>query len=819
MLESFTEAPPNKGIRATPSRWGDVPVSAKAIPYYYDQDGTPPVFELWDPVKTARHRANQNLGYRADEYTPAPPAFVTDPLRFDLEPNNFLRIEGHVGKNVQSVLESLLALRKSERLPFEVVALRTGALDESIDVDLSQEDCRFQDLETLYETLKSELTCFLVKQVEYFYALPDNQVFGDQDAVPTLALLEQHAPDFVAAPGTLGHRIEGVLTWRPGRPLIFMFAVAGTPNLPSQALALVTAMSDLSARISDDIRQLDFDAFADGYQQLVAIAREIDEFRRQGAYDAPGLSDRIDDIVFRCRLDPFEALAEEYKRRVLEVKQAQYLAHFLEQHPGVQHKAGVPLGGTFILVYHELPRPAPAPRPIRTRPVIAFDEVRTERLGDALARFQYKAQLAEDPDLQLVYEIFTGNRLVLKPPVSKVARDVYLETIAKLENGTVIADFFLPYECCSDCTPIEYRLPAIRLRVSASKACTQADGFAEVTLTAEGALGSLSAQVDAGAFAELPGPLRLAVGNHTIVVRDATGNESSPVDVSIPPQLVIGASEVTVDQAAGTYQVVFTVEGGSPPYAADTGTVAGATYTSPVLPVAEPLTVVVKDAAACSVEGSFVSGEKPCELPCNGAAVRQGYRFWLPEAREKLPINEYKADVSAFTIIDSDGKPFDLTGELNDIINQAPQPIRSTDFAGVVAEVGRETQRRRRRHGRVRPVVPGRVRASAGERHDGHPVRRPHPLHRIRARADGPVHPGSEAALARAHLQLARHRGVRARGGHEVPPPALRWVDVEQVPARRTAGAGLPGHRPQAGAQARGRVPRPGAARRGRLRQ
>ena len=51
MLESFTEAPPDKGVRATPSRWGDVPVSAKAIPYYYDQDGTPPVFELWDPVQ------------------------------------------------------------------------------------------------------------------------------------------------------------------------------------------------------------------------------------------------------------------------------------------------------------------------------------------------------------------------------------------------------------------------------------------------------------------------------------------------------------------------------------------------------------------------------------------------------------------------------------------------------------------------------------------------------------------------------------------------------------------------------------------------
>ena len=101
-----------------------------------------------------------------------PPAFVTDPLRFDLEPNNFLRIEGHLGKNVQSVLETLLSLKKSHRLPIEVIALRTGAFDENIEVDLSKEECRFQDLETLYEALKSELICFLVKQVQYFYALP-----------------------------------------------------------------------------------------------------------------------------------------------------------------------------------------------------------------------------------------------------------------------------------------------------------------------------------------------------------------------------------------------------------------------------------------------------------------------------------------------------------------------------------------------------------------------------------------------------------------------------------------------------------------------
>jgi len=34
---------------------------------------------------------------------------------------------------------------------------------------------------------------------------------------------------------------------------------------------------------------------------------------------------------------------------------------------------------------------------------------------------------------------------------------------------------------------------------------------------------------------------------------------------------------------------------------------------------------------------------KSCDLPCNGAAEREGYRFWLPEARPKSPVNTYRA--------------------------------------------------------------------------------------------------------------------------------------------------------------------------------
>ncbi|MET0886931.1 MAG: hypothetical protein ABWX92_10820, partial [Mycetocola sp.] len=507
------------------------------------------------------------------------------------------------------------------------------------------------------------------------------------------------------------------LTWRPGQPRPLSFAVAGIPDLPGQVLALIGAMSELSARLTDDFRTIDFPAFADRYEHLVEIARRTEELRRSGAFDAPGLADRLDDLVFRCSLDPFEALAEEYRRRIRQVKQAQFLSHFLERHPGVQHKAGVPLGGTFILVYHELDRPVPTPRLEREQPVTDFsdglrtairpddvrgdfarrefgrpalsealglDEGSAERLQNAFSRFQYKTQLAEDPDLQLVYKLFTGNVLVPRFATSNAVAEVYRDAIAKLEDGTVIADFFLPYAHCSDCPPIQYQLPPSRLRVSTSKGCTNSDGLAEVTLTTEGGSGSLSVAVDGGTFQELVGPLLLSAGDHTVVVRDAAGSESAPVEVTIPPQLLMNAAPPIVDASAATYHVVATVVGGTPPYAVDPGTIVDATYTSPAVPLGERLTVQVTDAAGCSVQMTFVSDVEPCELPCDGAAQRHGYRFWLPEARPSSPINEYRAQVSAFVVTDHDGNAIDLTAEVERIINQAPASIRTDDFGRVV---------------------------------------------------------------------------------------------------------------------------------------
>lgn len=130
MIKQFTDDPhlsqDDPQIRVTPSKLADIPLSDQAIPYYYQQSGTPPLFTLWSAEKTRRNQANQNLSYRSDEYIPKAPAFVTNALFYDLEPYNFLRIEGHLGKNHVIVMKTLSALKTDYRLPIEIITLHTG---------------------------------------------------------------------------------------------------------------------------------------------------------------------------------------------------------------------------------------------------------------------------------------------------------------------------------------------------------------------------------------------------------------------------------------------------------------------------------------------------------------------------------------------------------------------------------------------------------------------------------------------------------------------------------------------------------------------
>ncbi|MDN5820690.1 MAG: hypothetical protein L0H39_04295, partial [Brachybacterium sp.] len=212
---------------------------------------------------------------------------------------------------------------------------------------------------------------------------------------------------------------------------------------------------------------------------------------------------------------------------------------------------------------------------------------------------------------------------------------------------------------------------------------TDSDGLAEATLVVPGATLPLTVRIDDGDARTTDGALSLHDGEHTLTLQDADGQAIAPVTVTVPEPLRLEAAE-PVDDKPGTWYVELDVRGGTPPYRSTSGTVVDGHLVSESAPLSETLQLEVTDAAGCTAEGEYSSGHAPCDLPCDGEAVREGFRFWIPQPIKGTPINGYDATVGHFHLTDPEGAQIDLTEQVQKIIGRAPESLSVRQFAKLV---------------------------------------------------------------------------------------------------------------------------------------
>ena len=697
-------------IRITPSILGDKPLSDKAIPYYYQQNGTPPLYQLWSSKKTRRNRANQNLSYRFNEYTPSAPPFISNPLRYDLEPYNFLRIEGHLGKSYQRVISTLLLLKTQYRLPIEIIALRSGEYDDTQTVDLSKESARFQDLETLYDALREELLSSLCEGVIYLYgvALEGTELAGGR---PKLPLLVSHAASFRYPANSVGAWYEKYRVSiqsidyidvnqdhvdRDSVAAIYyrLYSVTNDLSTTNNAhVALVYYISKLAEALPDSLKALDYLDFENKYQNLSGLGHY---FRSETAGNASPelqayilqeeLIDHLDEVLFSSKLNSIKAVYDEYLHRIREIKQKQFLSHFLQNHPGIQHKAGVPMGGTFILVYHDKPEPVPTP----TGSIISFpfenftgmDSANNpsntvlirEVLSNAISRLSSDPMMAQIQDVRTVLEALGGP--LARPEVNPVAHGLDEQSSAiisaavnELADGTVIADFYLPYLVCSDCCAVQYVLPKLPPTFSVQMGCPNSDGFTPVTITPEGGLTPYEIKIDNQAYQLLGESALLQVGTHSLTIRDAESAESAVQTVTVASPITFGEPSFQCSEDLRTFTATISITGGTPPYKVNGTAITGSSFTTPSTASGTGAIVIVTDSNQCSarIEVKHTCAQ-PCNLPCNGIALRRGYRFWLPKPEIEKPYEDVRVENVNFTMEYPQGNTINLSSDVQNIL-------------------------------------------------------------------------------------------------------------------------------------------------------
>ena len=700
-----------QNIRITPSAYGRNFISDRCIPYYYKtvHDNTDVIAEdlyyYWNYEKTKRGNAKWNLSYDPTPYNNA--NAIINPLYYDIEWYDFFRIEGHIGKPVNTALSDLISKKQTFNLPFDVIALSADYIGALLRGDDPQ--CIIQDLESDYRVLIAEFICklhdaFCTAARQKF--TPPIQIFNtgifDTQLVAaekkttkkTSASKAKAAATAAAKPmaafevvniaidhpfiSGLVNEFQATASYTKGDTLSRLCSPAdGTvgsyyissikanngkfinpdPNTPLNSALFEFAdsvESMLQVLMTHDLSTLDTTAFKTLYTTfekatntlkailfgLISNLENKDNVNDlETDYFLDLLINNAQTILQTCIVEKLEALKNEYLRRVAQYRLAKNFNYYFKKHGGIEHKAGVPRAGTFILVYHE---------ERKNRFVDVSSLFINKELSDVLlTNFRELLQpdvdldtqeaktkllavttLYKDPSLYLrfknVMQEYLDNCNDLPPDkknqITTIINQPPDNPTHQLTDGMIIADFYVPYMCCSDCLPIAYILPQ----------------------------------------AQAPDPLQVS--------------QSDPV----------------CDQEGKNFTVSLTVTGGVAPYSY---TVNNATTSNNQIVIASgnPDTdVIIKDNSNQTITTTIKSHQcpQPCNLPCNGLSENCKYILWLPKPKDTLKdAIKHTTQRALLTLTDENGTDTQilLTEIFKGIIDKAK--ITEKNFDGILAKL------------------------------------------------------------------------------------------------------------------------------------
>ncbi len=612
-------------IKITPSRYGHSYLSDRCIPYYYSvadekNPGTSDnLFYFWNYEKTKRGNENLNLSYNASSYSNDDS--VIHPLYYDIEPFNFFRIEGHIGKPINSALSSVKSIQQQMNLPFDVIALSAnyiGALLKGEDPD-----CCIQDLESDYRILIADFICKLhdaycyvsklsykpatvltgpapgtiktapttKKSVKNAAAVVSNTIDNISTISSTAVLSTAHpfiaelVNEFQAAPvyskGATLSRLCSPAADSIGSYYINMlekgtFKNPISPNADDTVSVLYRHFfefinnieSMLTLLMNESLDSLNTTTFKTAYTRYHTEINAMNGFlstisKSLGTKVTNSIMEfllvlfvnNVQILLHTCITEKLEAIKTEYLRRQAQLRLANNFNYYFKMHGGIEHKAGVPRGGTFILVYHEERRN----RFIDSNSIF----INRELSNVMLSRFSSLLKPGVKPDtLESEAKLFTVATLYKDPALYLQFKDLmqkYLDeckdlpddtrnqitviinqppagtTGFNLSDGMVIADFYVPYLCCSDCPPITYIISQpVTITIDQKEFCKGDKKKYPITVDPAGGVLKIDGKKVSNTTNFSIQPSILSVGQHTLIY--TVNNKSTSVTIEIVNQ-------------------------------------------------------------------------------------------------------------------------------------------------------------------------------------------------------------------------------------------------------------------------------------------
>lgn len=527
----------------TPSRYGDHTLSGRCIPYYYKPEG---IFQNWNFQLSRYGRQNRNLSYHADSWSEEDA--ILNPFEYDIEPYNFYRIEGHLGKSVSSAYRQIMDQRTAFNLAFDVIGLNMGLAEDNLKfTDESALYCKFKDLESGYNLAIVELLEMLQRSVCFFSNLSYIDLrtggtsfaagFDNADAkkVSELQAKQGSFLEFTSAnskntqvncftrsnsrnfyarwvndkqtngynPGDLVSELIKPASNTTGEFFVSQITEGNDFGAPDnnygtnayenllatydRAFYFLQLADNLMAAIFDapDLAGLNYTNLSNYVHQFENFVYKLNaEFVLLLAFgSAVGDPNNTNNNEFRSYLISlsFDTFVDEYERlldtafeekvqslyfellkRKKSILEELSLGNYMLSHPGLEHKAGVPKGGTFVLLYC-----LPEAKNIAIKNPGAFAEVVAETkakdkivlerkvIADAIAAKEEmvvaEKVAVDDAEADVLVSGLRGNYKRYTP--GKKGTAVEMDKIMQYihTKGIVFADLYLPYICCGGC--------------------------------------------------------------------------------------------------------------------------------------------------------------------------------------------------------------------------------------------------------------------------------------------------------------------------------------------------------------------------------
>jgi PKD repeat protein len=337
--------------KITPSATRKAALGSRSMPFYYKPD----IKQYWSYEKTRSCRTSDILSF----HLPASPApHVANPFTFDIEKMLFYRIEGFLNENLIDVLTNIQELRAHHNLSFDIVALRADAQQQLFMADGL---FSFPDLEREFDDVLDEIRCLI--------NMLTKQTMGTVGGTAT----------------TVSSGLsKAVLNQNPKMTAYLKRAVYYIDN--------VAVGAKLAPPSSNDAENITF------------LRMNYVEFSKAFTALKTALQPRLPKTTVDCIMEKINTLDKiklRYDGRIKEIQDGLTFGNYLRKHPGMEHAAGVPRGGTFIVVYQST----------------------IQKLG--------------------------ANNNLAAFAVQRINRMTY----------TVVADFYLPYLCCGEGSSINIQLP------------------------------------------------------------------------------------------------------------------------------------------------------------------------------------------------------------------------------------------------------------------------------------------------------------------------------------------------------------------------